>query len=130
MRYVLLVMMSRCSFFNDQPFSTNQFASQSSSSGCVGFSPIRPKSLGVRTSAFAEVRLPDAIDDDSRRQRILRIRKPSSECQPPQTRVGWRGELGLAVCKHRGNRGRRFRSERAAHCLESADSSCRELGFV
>jgi hypothetical protein len=50
MRHVLLVRIRRCSFFSDHPAScVNQCASQSSSSGCVGGSPIRPKSLGVRT---------------------------------------------------------------------------------
>ena len=35
--------------FNFHPLSINSFASQSSNSGCVGFSPWLPKSLGVAT---------------------------------------------------------------------------------
>ncbi len=37
----------RCSSLNDQPFSTNVAASQSSSSGCVGFLPVLPKLFGL-----------------------------------------------------------------------------------
>ena len=49
-RYVSLVRISRCSFFSDQSASCmNQWASQSSSSGCVGRAPMWPKSLGVAT---------------------------------------------------------------------------------
>src|SRR5947199_827905 len=39
--------MSRCRALTDQPFSTNVAASQSSSSGCVGFLPVAPKLLGL-----------------------------------------------------------------------------------
>ena len=46
---MLLVRIRRCSALRLQPCSTNQRASQSSSSGWVGGSPIVPKSLGVRT---------------------------------------------------------------------------------
>ncbi len=41
--------MSRCMCFTDQPERMNSCASQSSSSGCEGFVPLRPKSLGVST---------------------------------------------------------------------------------
>ncbi len=41
--------ISRCIDFRLQPRATNSVASQSSSSGCVGSSPIVPKSLGVAT---------------------------------------------------------------------------------
>ena len=42
-------MISWCSFLIDQPSAMNRLASQSSSSGCDGDSPWRPKSLAVRT---------------------------------------------------------------------------------
>ena len=41
--------INRCICFTDQPQRTNSEASQSSSSGCDGFPPLRPKSLGVST---------------------------------------------------------------------------------
>ena len=49
-RYVALVRISRCIDFKLQPRATSSVASQSSSSGCDGSSPIVPKSLGVPTS--------------------------------------------------------------------------------
>src|SRR5437868_4327116 len=49
-RYVALVTIVRCNFFNDHPFRTNSDASQSSNSGCVGRAPARPKSFGVATN--------------------------------------------------------------------------------
>ena len=49
-RYVADVTISRCSGLSRPPESRNQAASQSSSSGWVGRSPLKPKSLGVRTS--------------------------------------------------------------------------------
>ena len=42
--------MRRCKAFNDQPSSMKRVASQSSRSGCEGFSPSQPKLSGVRTS--------------------------------------------------------------------------------
>ena len=42
-------MISRCMAFIDQLFSTNRLARYSSSSGCVGRSPVMPKLLGVAT---------------------------------------------------------------------------------
>ena len=42
--------MSVLSFFSDQPLSMNHPANQSSSSGCDGFSPCRPKLSVVATS--------------------------------------------------------------------------------
>ena len=47
--YASDVIISRCIAFRLQPRSTNSSASQSSSSGCDGGSPILPKLLGVRT---------------------------------------------------------------------------------
>ena len=41
--------MSRCIDFIDQPSCTKRVANQSSSSGWLGFSPRRPKSLAVAT---------------------------------------------------------------------------------
>ena len=64
-------MIRLCSFFTDQPSSTNRVASQSSSSGCVGGSLRTPKSLGVRTSACAEVVHPDAVDHHAGGQRVV-----------------------------------------------------------
>src|SRR3954470_5075891 len=40
-------MIRRCIALTDQPRATNSEASQSSSSGCVGFLPIAPKLLGL-----------------------------------------------------------------------------------
>jgi len=42
-------MIVLCSFLIDQPFSMNSAASQSSSFGCVGSVPARPKSEVVFT---------------------------------------------------------------------------------
>ena len=39
----------RCSVFSDQPSAMKRRVSQSSSSGCDGLAPLRPKSLGVVT---------------------------------------------------------------------------------
>ena len=61
--------------------------------------------VGSANQTLAEVRLPYAIDDDSRCQRILRIGKPASERQPTQARVALAREIGLAACKDRGNGG-------------------------
>ena len=44
-----LVMMSRCRRLSRQPFFMKSLASQSSSSGWLGFSPSLPKSPGVST---------------------------------------------------------------------------------
>ena len=41
--------MTRCSFFSDQPSEMKRFASQSSSSGCVGGADWLPRSSGVLT---------------------------------------------------------------------------------
>ena len=54
-----------------QPLRMNSSASQSSSSGCVGLSPCKPKLLDERHDAAAEVVLPDAIDHDAGSQRIV-----------------------------------------------------------
>jgi len=43
----LLRQMNSCLI--DQPLVMNSAASQSSNSGCVGRSPVKPKSLGVAT---------------------------------------------------------------------------------
>ena len=47
---VLLLTIVRTMCFTSQPLSMNSFASQSSRSGCVGYSPCAPKSSAVRTS--------------------------------------------------------------------------------
>ena len=44
-------IISRWSHLSDHPFAMNRAASQSRSSGCVGFSPKVPKFPGVRTRA-------------------------------------------------------------------------------
>ena len=76
---VALSRMSRCSFLNDQPLSTNCRVSQSSSSGCEGGWPSLPKSDAVATRPLPEVILPHAIDDHPRGQRVLGIREPAGE---------------------------------------------------
>ena len=68
-RYAAESMISRCSHFSDQPCSMNRAARSSSSSGCVGFSPCTPKSLGVATSGLPKCQRPDAVDDHPRRER-------------------------------------------------------------
>ena len=42
-------MMRRCIRLMDQPFAMNSLASQSSNSGCEGFSDMLPKSSGEET---------------------------------------------------------------------------------
>ena len=49
-RYASDVRISRWSCFTDHFRSTNSAASQSSSSGCVGFLPVAPKLFGLPAS--------------------------------------------------------------------------------
>ena len=65
-----------------QPDSRNSTASQSSSSGCDGSSPVTPKSLGRPHEARAEHLLPEAIDRHARRQRMLGPQQPLGEAEP------------------------------------------------
>ena len=97
----------------------NSAASQSSSSGCEGWSPCVPKSSEVRTSTAAEQLLPDAIDGDARGQRIIaRDTSQSSQGQgvglraPRQRRQARRAFR--AALHHRGSRSRRGHGRRLA----------------
>ncbi len=59
-----------------QPFSINSTASQSSSAGCVGGVPLRPKSKTVGDQRLAEVPRPDVVDGHACRQRVAGGRRP------------------------------------------------------
>ena len=86
-RYAAESTISRCSGLSRQPPSTNSAASQSSSSGCDGRPPLKPKSLGVRDDPLAEVVLPEPVDDHARRQRVpagRRASRPGPAGGPPR----------------------------------------------
>ena len=83
--------------------------SQSSSSGCVGASPRRPKSPGVPTSAFAEVVHPDAVDEHAGRQRVVLRRRSRGPVRAGRCRLANGLRLVLAIftnCRGTGSPGR------------------------
>ena len=66
-----------------QPCSMNSTASQSSSSGCVGGVPLRPKSKTVGDQRLAEVPRPDVVDRDAGRQRVAPVGHPAGQRGAP-----------------------------------------------
>ena len=66
-----------------QPPSTNSADSHSSSSGCVGGCPWKPKLSGVGTSPRPKEMLPDAIGHHAREARWRAIRAASANALAP-----------------------------------------------
>ena len=60
----------------------NRRASQSSSSGWLGGSARKPKSLGVFTRPVAEMMLPDPIHHHARGERVLRAGDGAGQFEP------------------------------------------------
>ena len=69
-------MISRCIAFTDQPDSTNRAASQSSKLGVRRPLAALAEVVGRANQALAEVVLPDPIDHDAGRQRVVGTRQP------------------------------------------------------
>ena len=59
----------------------NSTASQSSSSGCVGGSPLMPKSSDGADEAAAEQLGPPAVDRDAGRQRVVAVDQPAGQVE-------------------------------------------------
>ena len=74
------VTISLKNVFMSQPDSRNSTASQSSNSGCDGSSPVTPKSPVVRTRPCRNL-LPEAVDGDARRQRLVGPQQPFGEAE-------------------------------------------------
>ena len=66
-------MISRCIFFMLQPLATNSSASQSSSSGWSGRIAHHTEIAGSADDTAAEVVMPEPVDHDARRQRVVRL---------------------------------------------------------
>ena len=87
-----------------QPRFMNSTASQSSSSGCVGGSPILPKLSSVPTMPRPKWWCQSAIDDDARGQRVVAASRATraSASRRPDVRPSGRGISvgGFAVGGH------------------------------
>ena len=143
-RYVADVTISLKNCFTSQPDSRNSTASQSSNSGCDGSSPVTPKSPLRADEAGAEHLLPEAVDRDAGRQRILRPQQPLGEAEPVARQVGrhrrqrmraWPASPGRGACRTRRGTGRRPSAGSGFSCMTwaivpralSAASSCCEI---
>ena len=69
-----------------------------------------PKSLGVRDDPDSEMVLPEAVDHDARRQRIVLARQPVRQRRPPPGRrhSGRRRRRGVAAAEESREAGRHF----------------------
>ena len=79
--------------------SMKSTASQSSSSGWLGYSPWAPKSAGVRDEAGAEEDLPEAVHGDARGERVLAHRHPLGEAEAIGRRVRRAAAAGRRACR-------------------------------
>ena len=74
----------------------NSVASQSSSSGWLGASPLRAEIFGRLHQARAEIHLPIAVDGDARGERMRRIDQPLRQSEPVERRALRAAEAGRA----------------------------------
>ena len=74
------------------PVLIEQVFSQAEGLTLIEMASIKPVNIFADNEAMAEVPLPDAIDDDAGRQRIVHAYQPARERQTPTTRVGARLE--------------------------------------
>ncbi len=103
---------------SDPPESRKVVASQSSSSGCEGRAPIRPKSLGVETSPRPKCSMPDAVDDRAPGERVPRVGEPAG-----QRRAAGGLVAALRDCETRGQAG--DAGDRARHRRPRPGCGCR-----
>ena len=91
--------------FTSQPLSRNSTASQSSSSGCDGSSPVIPKSPAVRTMPGAEELLPEAIHRHARRERVIRARAATARSRAGSAALAAAAAAGSPACQRPPCRG-------------------------
>ncbi len=80
------VTNSRCIFLMLQPSSTKRLRQPIEQFRMAGRLAELAEIAGRRHQAPAEMILPDAIDDDARRQRMIRARQPIGQRRAPARR--------------------------------------------
>ena len=95
------VTISRCMCLRLQPFSTNSTASQSSNSGCVGRLAHDAEIAGRGDDADAEMVLPETIDDDAGRQRVVLPRQPSASAERRPVVFRSAGGVGVGAAQEK-----------------------------
>ena len=95
-------MISRCIAFTDQPDSTNRAASQSSKRGVRRPLAALAEIVGRADQALAEMVLPDPVDHDAGRQRVVGARQPVGQFEPAAS-LGDPHRLVMLAVRTRGN---------------------------